>query len=343
MKKITREECNEIIVGGTLLGTGGGADPVRGKQLIEKVQNLNLCSLDELNDDDYVFCIFMIGSSGMEEQSSSGVLLAKQNFFKLCNRSFKGIIPVELGGGALGETLFIANELKLPIIDADVVGGRAAPEVFLETITLRGIARTPLVVANNNGDVASLTNSNDYLFVEKFLRSFATQSGGIAYVCGYPLRVGDIKGVVAEESVTRCMELGKKMTSGKYEEIASENIFSFIAEGIVTSVTTENLDGFLQGEYTIQSGKDTFEITIKNENIICKKNEKTIVTVPDLICLYNLETNEGVYNRDIVLGLKVAILSAPAIPIWRTPEGIKLFSPKNLGFNEETVLLEREK
>src|SRR3989338_3576613 len=110
----------------------------------------------------------------------------------------------------------MASRLNLPVLDGDIVGYRASPEVFLETITLKGLKRTPLVIANNKGDVGCLENSNDCIFIEKFLRKFAADSGGIAYVCGYPLKVKDIKGIIGDCSLSFCLKLGKFMKEEKY-------------------------------------------------------------------------------------------------------------------------------
>lgn len=341
MKFLNKEDCENMIIGGTLMGTGGGADPNRGMRLIKDVGQISIVKLEELDEDNLVCCTFMIGSSSMSEKSSLGATLAKELFLKIVNTEIKAIVPVEIGGGALGEAIFMSNELKLPIVDGDIVGFRAAPEVFLETITMKNLKRTPLVVANNKGDVACLTESNNYKFIEKFLRSFAINSENVAYVCGYPLKVKDLKGVIGEGSVSLCVLLGSKMRESQYCEVVKEGNFYVIGEGVVKQINLKNEKGFLIGKYYIEGGRDNFTIKVKNENIVCLKNANTIITSPDLICMYDLKKNKGTYNAELKTGTLVAIFARKAIPLWRSKKGISLFSPSSLGFNEDYVQFEK--
>ena len=342
MKELSKEDCVSIIIGGTLLGTGGGADPVKGMKLIEPLKKVKLLKLNELKDEDLVFCTFMVGSSGAKETNLEIACAAKRDFFNFFNSDFNAIIPVELGGGALGESLAMAATLNLPLVDADIVGYRAAPEIFLETITLKNLSRTPLVVRSEKGSMAILVDSSDSNFTEKFLRDFAINSGGVAYVCGYPLKIKDIKDIVGNDSISFCLKVGKAIQEKTFTPNLKEFGFVKLDEGVISQVELLNYNGFLQGFYEVKSKKDIYRVLVKNENILCKKNNRTLVTTPDSICILNAEKEEPVYNRDIQPGMKVLILLRKAIPIWLSKQGIYLFEPRNIGFTERYVDFEKE-
>lgn len=63
-------------------------------------------------------------------------------------------MPIEVGGMNTLIPLAIANELGLPVIDADSMR-RAFPQIEMTVFTLHGIPAAPLVVADEKGDLSS--------------------------------------------------------------------------------------------------------------------------------------------------------------------------------------------
>lgn len=77
---------------------------------------------------------------------------------------------------------------------------------------------------------------------------------------------------------------------------------------------------------------------IKNEYLLFWINKKIILTCPDLIICTDIN-NYPLYNSDISLDKKVKVFGKKCCKLWRTPKGLKLFSPKNFGFNFKNKLL----
>jgi DUF917 family protein len=283
-----------------------------------------------MGPDSLLCTAFMIGSSGSDEQSSEPILLARKALEELVGK-VDAVIPVEIGAGAVTEAMFLASAMGLPFLDADVVGGRSAPEVYLETITLFDIPRTPLVVANQNGEAKTLLKSSGYRETEKFLREFAAESGGCAYVIGYPMRLSTIRDVVGKGTVSISISLGEALKAGRLEDALRMTEGRRVFSGRVMQVEKSNEGGFLTGNATISDGKSELKVWFKNENLVSWLDGRPFITSPDLICILD-KGCRGVYNRDLEEGAEVTVIGIPSLPVWRTNKGIELFGPESFGF-----------
>lgn len=342
MKKLTRSELTDFLTGSTILSTGGGGSYASAVKLLKK-SSVSLVPLEDLDPEGIVCTVFGVGGKQVNDPVKS-IKLAYEVFQKISKDKIVAIIPVEIGPLASAIGIYFASKLGLPVVDADIVGMRSSPEVFLETITLKNLKREPTVIANEKS-AAVLYESSSYKFTEDFLRNFAVLSGGDAFVMGYPLKVKQIKGVVGEGSITQSIGIGKSLEnfkSGKtnLNGFCRKNQLVNLGEGQIVKEEKNDEKGFTQGEYVIQlSSRKTGKVILKNENVVVLIDGKVVVTTPDLICLLNTETYIGVENFSKNNGKKVAILARKAIPIWRTSQGRKLFSPQNLGLPFKQKLL----
>jgi hypothetical protein len=347
MKLLKTKSLNRLILGSSLLATGGGGSLQSAKRLIKKLTKpIKLISLNELSPNDTVMTVFGIG--GQEKCNPVIAAKAALNCFQTTFRQkVKAIIPVEIGPLAIAMPSFIAAEINLPLLDADIVGFRSSPEVFLETITIPGLSREPSVIANDQGDTLILYSSQNIQTTEKILRDFAVHSGGDAIVLGYPLKRKDIDQVVGRNSLSFSLKLGQQLQSLKNQSLSLKkfcrrNNFIILGQGKIIKQEKSINQGFTLGKYTIRSNSQNqkLDIFIKNENIALAKNGQIILTVPDLICLLDTDIFIGLNNFDKNIGKNIAILAKKSLPIWRTKKGLKLFSPKNLGFNLPQKILE---
>lgn len=75
---------------------------------------------------------------------------------------------------------------------------------------------------------------------------------------------------------------------------------------------------------------------MKNENLVSWLDDKPYVTCPDLICIVDSQTSEGISNSraaESYKGNNVVVLGIKAIDQWRSPKGIEVFGPKHFGFD----------
>ena len=342
MKQLTKQNYINSILGANLLGTGGGGTIAGAKKILSRIQgNTTLVSLSELKDTDLICTVFGVGGKQACDpiKASKAALQAFQNTF---NKRVSGVIAVEVGAMAVANALFIANKLNIPLVDSDIVGLRSSPEIFVETISLRNLDRTPCAISNGKGDTALLLESDNLKRLETFFRNFAISSGGDAFVAGYPLQVKQIKNLVAKNSISFSEFVGSVLQStNDVVTLAKKTDMIIIGKGKITKTAVNTTKGFASGTYEIVDGNKKWEVIFKNENLVLLKNNATILTCPDSLCLLDLATFTGINNfqANNNTGKTIAILGKKALPVWRTKKGKELFSPKKLGLDYKQKLL----
>lgn len=344
MKKLKPKDIGQIIEGANLLGTGGGGTVSGASSILRKIKNpVQLISLEEMKNTDLVCTVFGIGG----KQNCDPVKASKSAlalFQKVLNKNIAAIIPVEVGAMAVANALFIASELNIPLLDSDIVGLRSSPEVFLETITLANLERTPCAIADDKGNQAVLWKSESLEKLEQFLRNFAISVGGDAFIAGYPIKARQLKNVIFDGSITTSLKTGVLLKKLKNQDISlvdfcQELEWKLLGTGKIKKQKKDNIKGFSQGTYAITSAKNVFTVVFKNENIVVLREKNILLTSPDSISLLDLSTCQAINNFEDNRNRNVAILGKQAIPLWRSTRGKNLFSPKNLGLNYKQKLL----
>lgn len=342
MKKIIPSDVTHLLTGALFYGTGGGGNPIRAKQIMQSLSQNNalpaLIGPKDLNTLGVCITGFPVGGLRADIISNELLRTMLARYQTMFDQSVQAIIPVEIGPLSLAVSMELGSILRLPVVDADVVGGRSTPEVFLETITLFSIPRTPMLVFNAKGNYKTLTKNVSCQREEQFLRSFAVKSGGFAYVFGYPLTKRVILRSVTQSTVSQAMRVGslirRKMLSKNLTKIGATTLFS----GTISSIKLMKQSGFSSKFVEIKNGKQKAKVYIKNENIILWINDKVSLTCPDLLVLMNNDYFP-VFNEDLRVNMQVSVLGVKSVPLWKTPKGKKLFHPSLFGFKIPQVLL----
>ena len=342
MKTLINTDMKNLLAGGLFYGTGGGGNPMRAKEILESLSRNNalpgLIEAKNLNSRGVCITGFPVGGLKAEAISRELMETMLMRYQTILKQPVQAIIPVEIGSLSLAVSMELASILRLPVVDADVVGGRSSPEVFLETITLFSIPRTPLLVFNAPGKYQMLTKNVSYQKEEEFLRSFAARSGGFAYVFGYPLTKQVILRSVAQNTVSQTLRVGRMIAnrtlSKNLTKINALKLFS----GTISNIKSIKQRGFTSKILEIKNGAQKAKIYIKNENIILWIDDAVILTCPDLIVMTD-DSYFPLFNEFLRLNTRVTILGAKSAPLWRTPKGKRLFSPKTFGFPFASALL----
>lgn len=342
MKRLTTTTLNNLLVGTIFYGTGGGGSPSLAKAMYQRLavrkRSLILEPISAFAPNDMLMTTFPVGGLEPQDVPDQYLRRALAMFQRRCKAPIAGIIPVEIGPLSVAVAAKLATQLELPLIDADVVGGRSTPEVFLETITLFDIPRTPLVVVNASGEYGILEKSSSADFEEDFLRSFANKSGGFAYVFGYPMTANVVRKAVTGGTVTQAMEAGRLINSNQLlnsiKSVKGEILFS----GTITSIRSQKQSGFTSRYIEMKNKTREATVYVKNENLILWIDGKPSLTCPDLIVLLD-KIGKPLFNLDLRTGLSVTVIGIKACPLWRTAKGKKLFCPKTFGFPFNPKLL----
>ena len=363
MRTLNLANVQDILVGAAFLGTGGGGSLDKGLEMVaadlKAGRSIRLADPDELPQETWMCTPYYCGSlaptgktifEAKEEALYDGqeCLLATRALERHLGVAFGSIVATELGGGNTAAALSVAAQLGLPVLDADAAG-RSVPDLQHSTYFVAGIPIAPMGIANRYGDEVIVQRVMDDFHAEAFVRSMAVISGGHVGVADHPGCVGNLRKGLVLRSITFCERVGQAIRgkANVIEAILEATGGYLLFRGVaVANCKYEDKEGFTFGEISLRSvDKDygkRYRIWFKNENIIAWRDDKVDVTVPDLICLLDVEERVPVLNPWVRKGQSIAVFGLPAPNIWRTPKGIEVFGPRYFGFRSKFVPVEKK-
>jgi len=358
MKTLSRQDLTDILLGAAILGTGGGGEIDEGMGLIDRAlsegKHFNLVALDEVADDALVCTPYMLGAvaalseelepqyQGLTRIDEPPILLAYRRFQQYLGREFYGTIACELGGANTAVAFFAAAMSGHHIIDADPAG-RAVPEVTHSTYYLNGLPTGPIIVTNEFGECIICENLADDQRAENILRALAKVSRNDIAAIDHAFEMREIRHAVIPGVISQALKMGQvwRMAQGNGADIAqtvAEQGQGFVAfrgeiagndDCVEGGFTIGNIEILGRGEFA----PDRYRIWLKNENMIGRLNDKVHTTIPDMICLIDLDTGMPVTNPNYHTGQNVAVVILPAPEPFTSPQGLSVFGPAYLGLD----------
>ena len=354
----TENAILDLIVGTTILGTGGGGSPQTGKMLLdsdlEAGLKLRIAKLNELPDDALIVSPYHVGSVAPNLSPSKKVTIP-QPFavgLELMERHFKrkvaATVATELGGGNTAAALHVAAQLNVPLIDGDLIG-RAGPELHQSTAHIFNTAMCPSAVVSEIGDVVFIERYADIDNYEALARYVAILAGAHAAVIDTPLTKVQAMRIVISDTISKSLAVGKSVreanTKGVDPVAAARKALQgwMVFKGVVDKYEWKNEQGFLFGDVTLhgtgESNGHSLRSWIKNEHIFAWRDSKPLVMPPDLIIFLD-DHGYAVTNDALRPGLEVSVLAAKAPDVWRTQRGLDFFGPKRFGLEYKYVPVE---
>jgi DUF917 family protein len=355
VRQITAEQLDEIALGAAVLGTGGGGDPYIGKLMgqasIRKRGPVTLIAPEEVPDNALVVCTAMMGApTVMLEKIPRGeeIVNAFKGLQSYLGEPIFATMSAEAGGLNSTTPFTVAAEMDVPLVDADLMG-RAFPEIQMVTATLYGISATPFAIADEKGNSA-IFNTIDNRWTETFARTVTIDMGCSAMIALYPMRGKQLKEAAVSGTISMIESIGHTIRRAHAEHIdpieavcAATNGF-LIWRGKIADIARRTETGFARGTAVV-AGIDEFdggklEIEFQNEFLIARDGDEALATTPDLISILDVETGEPITTESLRYGHRVAVLSTPCDPRWRTPEGLILVGPRYFGYSVDYVPVE---
>ncbi len=357
----TKQEVEDFVRGCAFYGTGGGGLVENGiKSLMALLNNgkeIKFISADEVADDEYIACTFLMGSIapwteelikemkffGLEEPKftdSETLAEAVKELEAFTGKKVKAIVPIELGGANTpgGVAASVLNDV--PVIDGDFTG-RAIPEIQQTTPYLQDKELCPISSVDLWGNVCFIKNSINYLMSERIGKIISTSAYSLTGDAGFLMTGKDMRDCIIPGTLTECFELGKliretRETNGNpVQAILKKLDAKLLFEGQVINKETEDKGGYYWGTTTIQNGDAKCKVWFKNENHMCWIDDEVVCTSPDMISLVNTETGEPVTNPKMAVGMKVSVIGVGARKEFMTEKGIAILGPKFFGFDAE--------
>jgi DUF917 family protein len=355
----SKDAIEDLVVGTTILGTGGGGSPQDGREVLESDLSaegqLRIVDLDEIPDESLLVSPYYIGSVAPGIRPSKRVTIADPFAVALASmeryfgRKVAATAATELGGGNTAAALHVATQLGIPMVDGDLLG-RAGPELHQSTTHIFGESMAPSVVVSETGTVAFIERYADIDDYESLARYVAVLAGGHAAVIDTPLTKSTASKILIKGTISKSIALGRAVRQAVQDRRdpveGVRNVLGgwLVFRGTVEKYEWKNEKGFLFGDVTLSGNKEwqgqNLRSWIKNEHIFAWLGSKPIVMPPDLITFLD-HTGHGITNDTLRPGLEVSVVAAKAPEVWRTPQGLGFFGPRHFGFDLDYVPVER--
>lgn len=369
----TVEDVRDLILGLTLMGTGGGGRADLGMDYllphIREGKAIELSPPDVIPDDAWTCSVFGMGSIAPqktlspEERKSLGYgewMVAKpmveaiRELAAYTGYRIDAIVPFELGAGNTTAPMDAALCLGMKAIDGDYAG-RAIPELAQTTPALEGHTFEPGAICDPWGNVLIMKKSASLRVAERIgkMISIATKLPDIKAPCahaGFLLRGRDMKRLIIPGGISLSLRIGRRIRRAVAERedpapAAAEAMKGWVLfRGRVRRKEWESREGYMFGTTTIEGGGPdsghTLKVWFKNENHVTYLDEKAFVTSPDLIAIITTRDGEPYTNTTLEEGMEVAVLGARADAKYRSQEGLSLLGPRYFGFDIDYVPIE---
>lgn len=343
MKKFNIENIPDLIIGSTILGSGGGGDATMpamiAKMQMQKTGPISLINCSELKPDDVIMPIGFIGAPSAEREKLPNGREFEVMFDyirKILKTNITVLMPYEIGGGNCFAPLVEASRMRLPVLDADTMG-RAFPESQMSSTHLHGVPTTPSFITDCLGNT-TVIYASDTMVLEKIGRQVAVAKGSIAAFGFYPLNSDQAKKGVIPKSISKALSLGKIVRESRLSGNDPLNAILAFSKGIkigsgkITDIDRSISKGFLYGRVIIENKNSKIELDFQNEYLVAKIDNNIVATTPDILMLLEQETGAPIDSQHVQFGLQVHVIALPAPPLWETPEGLELVGPRHFGY-----------
>ena len=362
MRTLGWQEIEDILIGATALGCGGGGEYEEGRELMRRAydegRTVRLAAPAELADDALVCVPYGVGGltvgdpevyAGLEPPAEHASVRAVRALGEHVGAGFAALLTGELGGTSIADAFFPAAMLGLPVVDADPVG-RAVPEIEHSLFKVHGLPIAPQAVTNEIGDTVIVTEVADDRRSEALVRALAVASRNLVWVADHALPWGRVRPAVvqgalgAAQGVGAALRVARERGEDAAAAVAAASGGRVVFRGRVASFVWEERDGFTWGELELAGeaadAGSIYRVWSKNENLLAWRDGEPDVTAPDLICCFATETGEPVTNPNHSTGAAVTVVGVPAAPQWRTAAGVTTLGPRHFGFDIDFVPLE---
>lgn len=294
--KIINQDIPNLILGASLLSAGGGLsyqEQLKNYHRLVKDQadfEIKLVNISDLPQNSFLTVCGESGPTNLSplNKKSTGKLVLELE--RISRKKISGLLPLEIGQEMI--VLETAHYSQLPVVDADMAGGRAVPMVYLTLPFLLGFKfdLSPVVAVNNQGVVKVLKQAKSLESIDNFLDKFSQESQGIIFFLSGVLATKKIKKYVNAGSYASLIKLGnnknlKKINKGLFKIIKIEKI---------------QKDVSLIQKTTLKNNQDELIVLSQNEylSVYSKHKNKVIYQAPEIISLVDIEGGYGINSGD---------------------------------------------
>lgn len=346
---LSLDDIEALAKGTWILSTGGGGDPyhklLNMRQLYSAGHSVKLIDPMSLSDGAMVAVLSNMGAPlvGQERLADPQMALKPlRTMESFLGRKFDAVMSLEIGGGNGIHPMMVSALTAYPVVDADTMG-RAYPEGQMTSFAIADLPCCPLTMADIRDNEIIFPRAASWRWLERISRKTCTGIGSTAATCKAPRTGYEVKRHGVHYSVSRAIELGKTILKAKRDH--SDPIAAVINagggkkvfKGKVVDVERRTTEGFLRGTATIEgldeNAGSTLVVHFQNEYSVAFLNGEPAVMTPDLICVLDTVSGEGIGTDILRFGQRVSVVALPSSPVFLSEEGLASVGPRAFGFD----------
>ncbi|WP_257347421.1 DUF917 domain-containing protein [Pseudalkalibacillus decolorationis] len=318
-KILTKDDAIKAVYGGCILGGGGGGWIQDGLQKTEstfEVGSPTLITIDELQDNDYVVCVSLVGAPSAKEQyvDSKQLVDTVQRMQKEFPHPIKAIMTNENGAFTTINGWSQSAGTGLPVLDAPC-NGRAHPTGSMGSLNLSEMDGYQSIQSYSGGKAEKKVEGFVSATLDKSsnaVRFMSVEAGGMVAVCRNPVTMSYVKDHAAVGGITQAIELGDVFLSIPEGPDRIEAVASFLKGRVIHSGTVSHFEMNQTGGFDVGNVRiDDLELTFWNEYMTAEMNGERKGTFPDLIMTFDTKTGLPRVSAEIQEGQSIAVLSVP--------------------------------
>lgn len=346
---LNAEDIEALAIGAWILGTGGGGDPyhklLNMRLLYDAGHQTTLIDPMTLADDALVAVVSNMGAPlvGQERLADPDFALKPLRMMEeYLGRKFDAIMSLEIGGGNGVHPFMLGALTGYPVVDADSMG-RAYPEAQMTSFAVAGLRCYPLAMADIRDNEIIFSRAASWRWMERVSRKACTEIGSVAATCKAPRSGAEVKQHGVLYSASKAIDLGARVLKARREH--SDPITAVLNAahgkqlfaGKVIDVERRATEGFLRGQARIEGLGDDLGhemvVHFQNEYSVGFRDGIPIVMTPDLICLLDSVSGDGIGTDVLRFGQRVSVLALPAPEVFLTKAGLQAVGPRAFGFD----------
>ena len=346
---VTPDDTLAIAIGAGILGTGGGGSTYIGrltlnKEFQDRGGSVAIVDATDVPDDAFVCAIGGMGAPtvGVEKLFEGHEFVhAVRALEEHCGKPIDALVIGEIGGSNAIRPLITGLQMGIPVVDGDGMG-RAFPELQMDTFFIDGLSASPMALADTHGNTVVFSHLDSPFRAEAYGRVLTIEMGGSAALAMPSMSGREMRDSIIPDTLTLAHNMGKYVlelrakNAEPADAVAEMCNGKVLFRGKISDVFRRTTQGFARGRVSLVGfgdPNDVMQIDFQNENLIAYHNDEVVCTVPDLICIINLEDGEPIGTEALKYGLRVAVLGLPAPKELKTPRALEIIGPGAFGYD----------
>jgi uncharacterized protein len=361
---LNQQQMNDILLGATFFGSGGGGPVSVGQQIIQQILQYPkrpvLVTSTDVNDDAGMAISAFVGSPDAASSATMNYGVVAKTAYDTLDKQvsprkpFTHVLGAEPGAGNTFIPMAVAALNNIPLVDA-TGATRAIPTIPLTTFAAADLRISPIVLANPDHHMTLFVEDADQ--ADPAIRGVISNNpafGSMGGLALWAMNGTQMKQTAVLGTVTRALALGTFIRTNAMKSpdpvgaVVNFTKGYLLGRGTVQNVVEQSMGGFdfLSIIVQLDNSKDQLYIYGQNENIFAYNTSRPgpIAMGPDSLCWL---TADGTPFSNVevsgYIGTPVALVGLPAPAQFRSPFIIQHFQSvmRQLGYAGPYVPVEK--